>query len=93
MSISELKLQIVPILKKSGVKRSSLFGSFARGEQKVGSDVDVLVEMPRGANLLDLVQLKFDLEESLDRDVDVLTYDSLHPSLKSSIQKDAVSIF
>lgn len=93
MSISELKLQIIPILKKSGVKKSSIFGSFARGDQKADSDVDVLVEMPSNANLLDLVQLKFDLEESLDRDVDVLTYDSLHPSLKSSIQKDAVLMF
>ena len=76
------------MLERYGVRRASLFGSVARGDDTSKSDVDILVEMPEDASLLELAGLKIDLEEALSRDVDVLTYDSLHPLLRDRILRE-----
>jgi len=52
---------------------------------KESSDIDILVEFGAEKSLLDLAKLKIELEESLGRKVDVLTYNSLHPLLKERI--------
>ncbi len=85
MSIDELKEKILPVLAKFEVSRASLFGSIVRGEATESSDVDLLVELPARASLLDLSGLKIELEETLGKKVDVLTYKSLHPLLKDKI--------
>jgi len=79
--IKELKAKIVPVLKKYGVVRAGLFGSVVRGEAKMKSDIDILVEFEKGKSLLDLLGLKIELEEMLKGQVDVITYSSLHPLL------------
>ena len=81
----QLKNGILPLLKRYGVRRASLFGSVARAEDSPDSDIDILVELPDSASLLELAGLKIELEEALHRQVDVLTYDSLHPLLRDSI--------
>ncbi len=85
MSIEEIKRIIFPILIKYKVGKASFFGSIVRGEATEKSDIDLLVELPRKASLLDLVGLKIELEEKLGKRVDVLTYNSLHPLLKDKI--------
>jgi len=85
MTIPEIKNKIIPILKKYGVKKASLFGSVVRDKQTESSDIDLLVELPETASLLELANLKLDLEEILKKKVDVLTFDSLHPLLKDKI--------
>ena len=82
----------MPLLKRYGVSRASLFGSVARGEASKKSDVDVLVQLPENASLLDLAGLKIDLEELLNKEVDVLTFDSLHPLLKDRILSEQETI-
>ena len=90
--IEEKKAKIIEILKKYGVKRASLFGSVVRGEERRGSDIDILVEFEEGRSLLDLSGLKIELEELLERKVDVLTYKSLHPLLKNKILAEQEAI-
>jgi len=85
MTILDIKNKIIPILRKYGVIKASLFGSIVRGENTDKSDIDLLVELPETASLLELASLKMDLEERLEKKVDVLTYDSLHPLLKDKI--------
>jgi hypothetical protein len=92
MTIRDIKKKIVPILKKHGVKRASLFGSVVREDQTKGSDIDILVEMPETASLLELANLKLDLEDILKRKVDVLTFESLHPLLKERILHDQQAV-
>jgi len=92
MNINEIKRKIIPILLKHGVKRASIFGSYARNEQKETSDIDILVEFGEGKSLLDLVRLKYELEEVLGKEVDVLTYNSIHPLLKDRILNEAVDV-
>ena len=88
MELEEVKAKLVPVLRRSGVKRAAIFGSFVRGEQEEGSDLDVLVEFEGGKSLLDLVGLKMELEEVLGRKVDLLTYNSLHPLLRDRILEE-----
>jgi predicted nucleotidyltransferase len=90
--IQETKTKIIEILHKHQVKRASLFGSVVRGEDTEDSDIDLLVEFDGRKSLLDLVGLKLDLEDTLQREFDVLTYDSLHPLLKDRILREQVAI-
>lgn len=82
---NQIKSAVLPILKKYGVLKSALFGSYASGEQDRKSDVDILVKLPRGSSLFELVDLRDELKNKLKREVDVVTYDSVHPRLKRSI--------
>lgn len=94
MSIKEIKKKINPILKKNGVKKAAIFGSYARGEQKKKSDVDILIKYKYdNKTLLDLVGLQLDIEEKLKKKVDLLTYDSIHPLLKDIILNEQKLIY
>jgi len=83
--IEEIKDTLIEVLKKYGVKRAALFGSIVRGEATQDSDIDLLVEFEGRKSLLDLVGLKLELQELLGREVDVITYKSIHPLLKERI--------
>ena len=83
--LEEIKQQVIPILKKAEVTKAALFGSYVRGDNTKESDIDILVDLPRGKSLFDLVHLQRDLKEELKREVDVVTYRSLCSHLKDSI--------
>jgi len=84
--------KIIEILRRNDVKRASFFGSIVRGEMTGESDVDILVEFEGRKSLLDLAHLKNELEDTINRRVDVLTYKSLHPRLKDRILAEQVPI-
>ena len=90
--IGPLREKIIDILRENGVKRASFFGSIVRGEMTEDSDVDLLVEFEGRRSLLDLAHLKNELEDAVDRRVDLLTYKSLHPLLKERILAEKVPI-
>ena len=90
--LKELKKAIIAVLKKHGVKKAAIFGSFARGEVTEESDIDLLVEFEGRKSLLDLAGLQLDLQDTIKRQVDVLTYNSLHPLLKDRILREQVMI-
>ena len=90
--IEELKTRIVRTLKHHDVARAAIFGSFARGDAEENSDLDLLVEFIGEKSLLDLVGLKLELEDSLGRSVDVLTYNALHPAIRDRILSEQVMV-
>lgn len=92
-NLEEIKRKTIPILKEGGATRAALFGSVVRAEAREDSDIDILVDLPRGKSLFDLAGLKIKLEESLGRDVDVVTYNSLDPLLKDYILKDQFPLY
>jgi len=87
-----LKKKIIPILKKNHVVRAGIFGSYARGEAKKKSDVDILVEIKKSISLLDLIGIELTLKEKLNKKVDLIEYNSIHPLLKDRILKEEVRI-
>jgi len=92
MPLEEMKRQVLPILEQHDVVHAAIFGSFARAEAERDSDLDILVELPSTKSLLDLVALKLDLEEILEREVDVLTYHALHPRIREGVLREQVVI-
>ncbi len=90
--IEDLKSRIIPVLRQHDVVRAAVFGSFARGEEQEDSDLDILVQLKEGKSLLDLVALKLELEEVLERNIDVVTYDALHPRIRRIILEQQVAI-
>ena len=88
--IKKLKSKIVKILKKHGVVRAGIFGSYARGEQKKKSDIDILIEF--NGSLLDLVGLEMELKKILKIKVDLLTYGGISPYLKDRILNEEIKI-
>lgn len=89
--ISTLKKHEKFIRQKFGVKKIGIFGSFARGEEREDSDLDVLVVFEEGQKTFDnYMDLKFYLEDLFDREVDLVTEKALKPRLKDIIMKDVV---
>ena len=43
--IKKIEKKIIPILKKNSIVRAGIFGSYARGEQKKKSDIDILIQV------------------------------------------------
>ena len=88
MKLEEIKAKTIPVLRRYDVRKAAIFGSFVKGEEREDSDIDILVEFKGEKSLLDLAGLKIELEEALQRKVDVLTYNSLHPLLKDKILQE-----
>lgn len=91
--LQQLKTKTTPILKKYGVIRAGVFGSFARGEATKKSDVDFLIRFSNKTTLFDLGGLKIDLEETLKKEVDLVSTRSVNKKLKPYIMKDLVNIY
>jgi len=90
--IEEIKRKILPILKRYGVKRVGLFGSFVRGEIRKDSDIDILVKIDKDISLFDFVGIKLEIEEALGKKVDLVEYDTIKPILKERILNEQVII-
>lgn len=88
--LHKIKKAIIPILKSNGIKRAGIFGSYVRNEQNKDSDVDILIDFHEG--LFKLAGIKIKLEKELNKDVDLLTYKSIHPFLKKQILNEEVKI-
>lgn len=76
-------------LRKLGVERIGLFGSFVRGDQRPDSDVDVLVQfMPNMKSFDRFMQLSFLLEEILQHRTELVTIESLSPHVGPHILRE-----
>ena len=94
MSISEIKEKISPILREYGIKKASIFGSFSRGDEREDSDVDLLVKLgPRPMGLIKFISLKHKLEDTLGKDVDLVTEGNINRHMEPYITQDLKIIY
>lgn len=89
--IEKIKPEIIKILKKNKVKKAGIFGSYARGEARKNSDIDILIEPPKGIGF-GFVGIQFELEDKLGKKVHLVTYKFINPYMKKNILKDEVRI-
>lgn len=76
------------------VKKAYLFGSTARGEQTENSDIDILLDLDYSRPIgLKFFKMHIELEELLNRKVDILTNQSISGFIKPYIDKDKVLIY
>lgn len=88
-AIADCRPRLKEIIERNGVRRLRFFGSCVTGDTSAESDVDVLVVLDEGRDLLDLVGLKLELEELFNRKVDVVEEDGLSPYLRDRILQQA----
>ena len=94
LTIDEIRTKIRPICDAYKVKKLWLFGSYARGEAREDSDVDVYAETDRSMKLLDLVAFHLDIEEALAKEVDIITrIPTEYPIFTKYIERDKVLLY
>ncbi len=69
-----------------------VFGSYARGQQRQGSDIDILVKFDEGATLFDLVGLGDFLEDLIGLKVDIVSEKALRTELRDKILAEVVEV-
>lgn len=84
-----------PALRADGVTHLAIFGSRARGDHRVDSDLDVLIEVEadRRFSLLDLVGVSHTIEDSLGMSANIFMKRSLEPQIARTIERDIVEVF
>ena len=81
-------------LRAAGVTSLYLFGSAARGEMRVDSDINLFVDYdPQQFKFADLVRMRAELSQLLGRPADLTTRESLDPQLLSQIEAEAIKVF
>jgi predicted nucleotidyltransferase len=81
--------EILETARRNGALNVRVFGSAARGEEGPESDIDFLVTLAPGRSLMDLARLLRELNQLLDRPVDVVTEAGLRPRIKPQVLKEA----
>ena len=93
LTIKQIKERIKPIMAKHGVKDVYLFGSYARGEANIDSDVDIFCSHGDIKTLYDEVDFVEELEKTLGKKVDVVTIGSqMDDYFKKQIEEDMIKI-
>ncbi|MFZ1041423.1 MAG: nucleotidyltransferase domain-containing protein [Anaerolineales bacterium] len=94
---TDLRAKVTPLLKPY-VKRISLFGSYACGEETTDSDIDILIALkPSEARsvlgLFEFIKLEQELKKKLGCEVDLVTEEGMNPRRKPYIEKDRVVLY
>lgn len=94
-TLEEIRAKAIPIAKKYGVKRLSLFGSYARGEADAQSDLDFLYDSGNGKikSTFDYIDFIYDLEEEFKCHIDVVSAGIRDKKFLSEIKNDEVLIY
>ncbi len=87
--LASQRSRVLALAAARGAQAVRVFGSVATGQDQEGSDLDLLVDMPPGASLLQIVGLQIELEDALGVKVDLCTECELHPALKARILAQA----
>ena len=83
---------ILRLAQTHGARNLRIFGSVARGEADVNSDLDLLVDLEPGRSLFDLGGLTVDLEDLLGCPVDIVTENGLKPRIRSRVLAEAIEL-
>jgi predicted nucleotidyltransferase len=83
---------VLRVARAHGARRVRVFGSVARGRGRADSDLDLLLTLEPGTSLLDLIDIKQDVEDLLARRVDVVTESSISRYIRDAVLRDAVDL-
>jgi len=91
-ALATRRTEILEAAARHGARNVRVFGSVARGDDRPGSDIDLLVGVEPGRTLLDVIGLEQELQELLGCRVEVLTEGGLSPYLQQRILEEATSL-
>ncbi len=88
-----LRKKMAFLQKNFAIKEIGVFGSFIKEGQTDLSDVDILIVFSEGGETFkNYMKLKFFLEDSLGRQVDLIIKDTLKEGIKDSVLRDVVYV-
>lgn len=91
--VAALREQKELLAQKFGVQKLALFGSYIKNTQRDESDVDIFVELEPGFKTFDnFMELKFCLEDTLHKKIDLGMKDSLREEIKVEVLREAVYV-
>jgi uncharacterized protein len=90
--LNDRRADILRVTRRYGAHHVRVFGSRARGDARPDSDLDLLVDLEPGRDLLDLIAIKQDIEDMLGQSVDVVTEAALSPYLRERVLHQAVPL-
>lgn len=90
--VTKLRRNKRSLSNRYGIKSMGVFGSYVRGEQRRGSDLDVLVSFDEAPSLLGFIRLERHLSEMLGIKVDLVIEDNLKPRIGERILSEVVRI-
>ena len=92
-TVAEIIEKVSKTARQYGVQRAYLYGSYARGEARPDSDIDLCIEKGKIRTLLELSGFCQDLEETLENKVDVITATGISDNFKKQIEKDMILVY
>ena len=92
-TINEIREKVTPVAKSFKVKKVSLFGSYAKGNAKTESDVDLFIEKGELKSLIQYFMFVSELEKNLECHVDVVTTGIEDKEFLRNIQKEGVLLY
>jgi predicted nucleotidyltransferase len=93
MSTETMTQLIADYFKTQPVLKVWLFGSYSRGEQNADSDVDILIVPDKMVGLFKLSGMMLDLQDLLQKRVDLVTEKGLLPFARESVNRDKILIY
>ncbi len=91
--LNNIKTKAEPVLRSHDVEFAAVFGSAARGEATLESDIDILIRYSKSPGLWDHIGLAQELSETLGSKVDLVSERFIHPYIKENIQTDLQVIY
>ena len=91
--LEKMKEKIKPVAKKYNLAYVWIFGSYAKKKQKKDSDVDIIVRTEDVLGGFKIVEVKFALEEALEKQVDIITTGSIKGSLLEDEDLEEVLVY
>ena len=91
LKLKKIVQRIKKILKENNIKKAGIFGSYARGEDKKASDIDILIEPTKNMGFR-FAGLEIQLTKALKRKVDLVSYNGISPYLRKRILSQEVRI-
>ncbi len=90
--IERYKQLILPVLRRNLIKRAAIFGSVAKGNFNVNSDLDLLIEGDAAFTMFKLLSLEEEISELVNRKVDLVEYNAIKPSIRQEVLQSAIAI-
>jgi predicted nucleotidyltransferase len=90
--IERYKQLILSVLRRNLIKRAAIFGSVAKGNFNINSDLDLLVEGDASFTMFKLLSLEEEISELINRKVDLVEYNAIKPSIRQEVLQSAIAI-
>ncbi|MCA1784318.1 MAG: nucleotidyltransferase family protein [Dermatophilaceae bacterium] len=92
MLVAAHREELKQVLRHHGVMNVRIFGSVARGEDAIGSDVDLLVDFAPGTSLFDILRIQDELETILGVEVDLIPDAGLKSRVRMQVEQDLIAL-